>query len=178
MVMMSNLDPIAEARARVKLRYARARPVRAPMKPLGLTAQRVGRKAGTAKLPPLKYLQINWRQIVGEQLWRWCQPEKITSSKDGRILTLTVLPQAAPLIQHQSETIRQRVSVAAGGDITGIRIIQGQVRRTGPAEYQRRWRKLTTGETALITSKAERVDNPRLRAAIVALGEAVLSADE
>ena len=34
----------------------------------------------------------------------------------GRVLTLRVLPQAAPMVQHQSETIRQRVSVAAGGD--------------------------------------------------------------
>lgn len=178
MVTMSNLDPIAEARARVKLRYSRAKPLRAPMKPLGLTAERVGRKAGSAKLPPLKQLQIHWRQIVGEQLWRWCQPEKISASKDGRILTLTVLPQAAPLVQHQAEVIRQRVSVSAGGDITGIRIVQGQVRRSGPGEYQRRWRTLTADEKARIKAKADAIEDPRLRAAIVALGEAVLSAAE
>jgi len=178
MVKMSNLDPIAEARARVKLRYSRARPVRAPMKALGLAAERVGRKAGSARLPPLKYLQINWRQIAGEQIWRWSQPEKISASKDGRILTLTVLPQAAPMIQHQSEIIRQRVSVAAGGDIAGIRIVQGQVRRTGPGEYQRRWRALSSQEKAVIAEKAQPIENPRLRAAIVALGEAVLSATE
>lgn len=178
MVSFTNLDPIAEARAQVKLRYSRARPVRAPMKPLGLAAQRVGRKVGTAKLPPLKQLQLNWREIAGEQIWRFSQPEKISASKDGRILTLTVLPQAAPLIQHQSEVIRQRVSVAAGGDITGIRIVQGPVRRTGPAEYRRRWRDLSRAEKAEIAASAAPIDNPRLRAAIVALGEAVLSATE
>ena len=178
MVRFTSLDPIAEARAQVKLRYSRARPVRAPMKTLGLAAQRVGRKAGTAKLAPLKQLQVNWREIVGEKLWRWCHPEKITASKDGRILTLTVLPQAAPLIQHQSEIIRQRVSVAAGGNITGIRIVQGPVRRSGPGEYQRRWRNLTPAEKADIAARAESADNLRLRAAIVALGEAVLSATE
>lgn len=178
MVQFTSLDPIAEARAQVKLRYSRARPVRAPMKPLGLMAERVGRKAGTAKLPPLKQIQINWRQIVGEQIWRWCQPEKITASKEGRILTLMVVPQAAPMIQHQSEIIRQRVSVAAGGDITSIRILQGQVRRTGPSEFRRRSRALTQAEKAEVAAHAEPIGNPRLRAAIVALGEAVLSATE
>lgn len=178
MVRFTSLDPIAEARAQVKLRYSRARPVRAPMKPVGLMAERVGRKAGTAKLPPLKQMQLNWRAIVGEQLWRWCQPEKISAGKDGRILMLTVLPQAAPLIQHQSEVIRQRVSVALGGDITSIRIIQGVVRRTGPSEYRRNTRPLTSAERAVIAEKAATVENLRLRAAIVALGEAVLSATE
>ena len=55
MVQFTSLDPIAEARAQVKLRYSRARPVRAPMKPLGLMAERVGRKAGTAKLIVSKF---------------------------------------------------------------------------------------------------------------------------
>lgn len=176
MVRFTSLDPIAEARARVKLRYSRARPVRAPMKSIGLTAQRVGRKAGTAKLPPLKHMQLNWREIVGEQLWRWCHPEKISSSKDGRTLTLTVVPQAAPMVQHQSETIRQRVSIAAGGDITTIRLVQGPIKRTGPSEYRRQSRALSPAEQAGLAEKAESVENPRLRAAIVALGEAVLSA--
>lgn len=178
MVQFSSLDPIAEARALVKLRYARARPVRAPMKTLGLSAARVGRKAGSAKLTPLKQLQINWREIVGEQLWRWCHPEKISASRDGRVLTLKVVPQAAPMVQHQSELIRQRVSVAAGGDVTSIRIIQGPIRRTGPSEYRRQYRSLTSSEKAEVAARAESVENPRLRAAIVALGEAVLSATE
>ncbi|MFN7055289.1 DUF721 domain-containing protein [Hyphomonas sp.] len=172
------MDPIAEAQARVKLRYSRAKPVRMPARSLSLSAERVTRKAGSVRLAPLKYLQIHWRQIAGEQIWRWSQPEKITASKDGRVLTLTVLPQAAPLIQHQSETIRQRISVAAGGDITRIRIVQGTVRRTGPGEFQRRARSLTAAETAHIAEKAAPVADLRLRAAIVALGEAVLSATE
>jgi hypothetical protein len=175
MVKMSNTDPVAEAQARVKLRYARARPVRMPARSLSLSAERVTRKAGSARLAPLKYLQVYWRQIVGEQIWRWSQPEKITASKNGRVLTLTVLAQAAPLIQHQSEVIRQRISVAAGGDITRIVIVQGTVRRTGPGEYQHRRRSLSAAEAALIAAKAAPVSDPRLRAAIVALGEAVLS---
>lgn len=176
MVQFTSLDPIAEARAQVKLRYSRARPVRASMKPLGLMAERVGRKAGTAKLPPLKQIQINWRQIVGEQIWRWCQPEKITSTKDGRILTLTVHSHAKLILQHQTETMRQRISVAAGGDIIQIKLVVGTIERTGPSEFRRPSRPLTQAEKAEVAAHADPIDNPRLRAAIVALGEAVLSA--
>ena len=177
MVQRSSLDPIEEARALVKLRYTRARALRPPMKPIALTADRVGRKAGTAKLPPLKLLQARWRQIAGEQIYKFSHPEKLSSSKDGRILTLRVVPQAAPLIQHQSETIRQRVSVAAGGDITAIRIVQGPIQRGAETvAWRPKSRPLTPEEAKTAESSASRIENPRLRAAIVALGKAVLSA--
>src|SRR3990167_5530865 len=178
MVQRSTLDPLEEARALVRLRYTRARALRAPMKPLSVAADRVGRKTGAAKLPPLKLLQARWREIAGEQLYRFSHPEKLSSSKDGRILTLRVVPQAAPLVQHQSETIRQRVSVAAGGDITGIRIVQGTISRGAETvTYRPKARALTKDETETLESGASRIENTRLRAAFVALGKAVLSAD-
>lgn len=178
MVTRSTLDPLEEARALVKLRYTRARALRAPMKAVAISADRVGRKAGTGKLPPLKLLQARWKEIAGEQLYKFSHPEKISASKDGRILTLRVLPQAAPLVQHQSETIRQRVSVAAGGDITAIRIVQGPIQRGAETVvYKPRSRPLTADEATLIEAGAQEIENPRLRAAIVALGKAVLTAD-
>ncbi len=178
MVKRSTLDPLEEARALVKLRYSRARALRPPMKALALAADRVGRKSGAAKLPPLKLLQARWREIAGEQLYRFCHPEKLSSSKDGRILTLRVIPQAAPLVQHQSETIRQRVSVSAGGDIAGIRIVQGTISRGAETiTYRRKTRALTPPEAERLESGASRIENARLRAAFVALGKAVLSAD-
>ncbi|MBK8199806.1 MAG: DUF721 domain-containing protein [Acidobacteria bacterium] len=178
MVSRSTLDPLEEARALVKLRYSRARALKPPMKPLGMSADRVGRKAGTAKLPPLKLLQARWLEIAGEQLYRYSHPEKISATKDGRTLTLRVVPQAAPIIQHQSETLRQRVSIAAGGDITAIRIVQGPIQRGAETvTYRRKTRPLTPDEARTVETHAQAVENPRLRAAIVALGKAVLSAD-
>ncbi len=178
MVQRSTLDPLEEARALVRLRYARARALRAPMKPLSVAADRVGRKTGSSKLPPLKLLQARWREIAGDQLYRFSHPEKLSSSKDGRILTLRVVPQAAPLVQHQSETIRQRVSVAAGGDITGIRIVQGTISRGAETvTYRPKARPLTKDEAETLESGAGKIENTRLRAAFVALGKAVLSAD-
>ncbi len=179
MVTRSTLDPLEEARALVKLRYSRARALKPPLKTLGLAAERIGRKQGTSKLPPLKLLQARWRQIAGDQLYRYSHPEKLSSTKDGRILTLRVVPQAAPIVQHQSETIRQRVSVAAGGDITSIRIIQGPISRGAETvAYRPQPRRLTPAEAQDLESGARRIENPRLRAAIVALGKAVLSADQ
>lgn len=178
MVHRSSLDPLEEARALVKLRYSRARALREAMKPLALSADRVSRKTGSSRLPPLKLLQARWRQIAGEQIWRFSHPEKLSATKDGRVLTLRVIPQAAPLVQHQSETLRQRISVAAGGDITGIRIVQGPIQRGAETiAWRRPPRALTQDEKAVIDAKAGPIENPRLRAAIVALGKAVLSAD-
>ena len=61
---------------------------------------------------------------------------------------------------------------------TARRAHEGQVRRTGPSEFRRRYRTLTPAEKAEVAGHADPIDNPRLRAAIVALGEAVLSATE
>jgi hypothetical protein len=178
MVTRSTLDPLEEARALVKLRYTRARAVKPSMKAVGISADRIQRKSGAAMLPPLKLLQARWKEIAGEQIYKFSHPEKISATKDGRILTLRVVPQAAPLVQHQSETIRQRVSVAAGGDITAIRIVQGPISRGAETvTYRPRARPLTPEEAAIVENGASRIDNPRLRAAIVALGKAVLSAD-
>lgn len=178
MVTRSTLDPLEEARALVKLRYTRARALRPPMKQVAISADRVSRKSGAAKLPPLKLLQARWKEIAGDQLYKFSHPEKISASKDGRILTLRVVPQAAPLVQHQSETIRQRVSVAAGGDITAIRIVQGPISRGAETvSWRPKARPLTPDEAALVDSSAREIENPRLRAAIVALGKAVLTAE-
>jgi hypothetical protein len=178
MVTRSTLDPLEEARALVKLRYTRARALKPPMKAVGISADRIQRKSGAGKLPPLKLLQARWKEIAGGQIYRFSHPEKISATKDGRILTLRVVPQAAPLVQHQSETIRQRVSVAAGGDITAIRIVQGPISRGAETvTYRPRARPLTPAEAEIVETGARRIDNPRLRAAIVALGKAVLSAD-
>ncbi len=177
MVRFTSLDPIQEALAQVRLRHSRARALRQPMKPVGLAAERAGRRAGSVRLPPLRYLQLNWRAIVGEDIWRWTQPARLTGSKDGRILTLTVMAQAAPIIQHQSETIRQRISVAAGGDISAIRLVHGVPRPQLPAAPTRRLRALGAQEVAALEARAGIIADPGLRAAIVDLGKAVLSAE-
>lgn len=176
MVKRSSLDPLEEARARVKLRYAKAKPVHPGPGTLGKAAMRLTRKKLPNKAPTLSRLKVQWKEIVGEQLARLCRPEKLTPAKGGRRLTLTVIPAAAGLVQHQSEIIRQRVSVAAGGDITAIKILQGHFGAL-PKPPTAAPVPLTPEQRDALLASAKTIDDEKLRAAIVALGEAVLTAE-
>lgn len=178
MVTRSSLDPIEEARARIRLRYQRATRAHPGMRQIGLSAERIGRKSGARKLPPIQMLRQRWREIAGEQLYKYCRPERLSGGKDGRVLTLLVVPQAAPMVQHQSETLRQRVSVSAGGDITAIKIKQGALGNEPAKPMRRKSRPLTRAEREALQESAARIQDDKLRAAIVALGEAMLTADD
>jgi hypothetical protein len=177
MVTRSSIDPIEEARARVRLRYMRGRAVKQPMAQIGLAAERLTRKVGGKKMPAIQMLKARWREIAGEQLYKFCRPERLSGGKDGRVLTLRVLPQAAPMVQHQSETIRQRVSVAAGGDVTAIKLVQGALTSAEAPKARRVVRQLTPKERAELEASTVGIEDKRLREAIVALGAAMLTAD-
>ncbi len=176
MVNKSSLDPIAEARARVALRYKRARASRTPPPDIGRVAAKYARKTLPEPGSGLQRLKARWAEIVGESLAKYCEPEKLSASKSGRTLTLKVIPQAAPIIQHRSGEIRQRVSVAAGGDIARLKIVQGPLSGTKPPAPKPPRRDLTPDEIAWLEDGVKPIENPALRAAIVALGKAVLTA--
>ena len=176
MVKRSSLDPLEEARARVKLRYAKTKPVHPGPGTIGVAAMRLTRKKLPQKAATLSRIKVQWTDIVGEQLARLCRPEKLTPAKGGRRLTLMVIPAAAGLVQHQSEIIRQRVSVAAGGDITAIKILQGHFGAAAKMTKPTRLALTAEQRDALLTS-AQTIEDKKLRAAIVALGEAVLTAE-
>ncbi len=176
MVKRSSLDPLEEARARVKLRYAKAKPVHPGPGTLGKAAMRLTRKALPKKGATLSRIKVQWPEIVGEQLARLCRPEKLTPAKGGRRLTLMVIPAAAGLVQHQSEMIRQRVSVAAGGDITAIKILQGHFDKA-QSHFKAKVRPLTPEQKEALIASAQSIEDEKLRDAIVALGEAVLTAE-
>ena len=176
MVKRSSLDPLEEARARVKLRYTKAKPVHPGPNTVGTAAMRLARKKLPKKAATLSRLKVNWQDIVGEQLARLCRPEKLTPAKGGRRLTLMVVPAAAGLVQHQSEIIRQRVSVAAGGDITAIKILQGHV-GTAPKHVRSKPVPLTLEQKEALLASARSIEDEKLRASIVALGEAELTDD-
>lgn len=177
MVKRSSLDPLEEARARVKLRYAKAKPVHPGPGTIGKAAMRLTRKALPKSGATLSRLKVQWPDIVGEQLARLCRPEKLTPAKGGRRLTLTVIPAAAGLVQHQSEMIRQRVSVAAGGDITAIKILQGPFGAAPRRQKPARSVPLTPEQRDALVASAQTIDDKKLRDALLALGEAVLTAE-
>ncbi len=176
MVKRSTLDPIEEARARVRLRYAKAKPVHPGPPTIGKAALSLARKTLPQSGATIDKLKDQWEILVGPQLTRLCRPEKLSSTKGGRILTLKVIPAAAGLVQHQAEMIRQRVSVAAGGDITKLKLVQGPLTSGPTAKPNAPPVPLTLQQREALLASAEAIDDEKLRAAIVALGEAVLSA--
>lgn len=171
-------DPIAEARARVALRYQRGKPVTGPAPDIGHLARKLARKRLPKAGSGLARLKEAWRDIVGEGVSRYCQPVRLSGGKSGRTLTVRVVPQAAPLIQHKSAEIRQRVSVAAGGNIARLKLEQGPLGQDAPdAGARPRARTLSADELAWLDESVKPIDDPALRAAAIALGRAVLSAE-
>lgn len=175
MATRSTLDPLEEARARVRLRYAKAKPVHPGSGTVGSAAMRLTRKKMPKSGAAIGRLKLEWDKIVGEQLSRLCRPEKLSATRGGRLLTLKAIPAAAGLVQHQSEMIRQRVSVAVGGDITRIKLIQGPLTNQPAAPAKPKRVPLSREQYDALLASARDIDDDKLRAAIVALGEAVLT---
>ncbi|MEM8616106.1 MAG: DciA family protein [Pseudomonadota bacterium] len=175
MVKRSSLDPIEEARARVRLRYSRAKPVFGGPKTIGQAALKKARGLMPQRGASLSRLRLNWTGIVGEQLARLCHPDKLSPVRGGQQLTLRVIPAAAGLVQHQGEMIRQRVSVAAGGTIVKLKLVQGPLPGTPRQAPTQRGVALSTDVREALIEAAKGINDPKLRAAIVALGEAVLT---
>lgn len=167
------LDLIEEAMARARLKRMRARPSRPPPK-LGHDVRKLVRKHAKGGSTSISKLKDNWESLIGEELAKFCRPEKLTGSKAARTLVLKVHPAAATRIQHESETIRQRVSVAAGGMVSKLKIIQGTLEKRKLSPLARR-RTLTAAEKANLQETTKCIENPKLRAALRSLGEAVIT---
>lgn len=180
MVTRSSLDPLEEARARVALRYQRAKRADTLPSSFGQAAMRLARKKIPEKGPAIGRLKLMWAEIVGEQLAKICEPEKIgaASKGKGRVLTVKCIPAASTMVQHQSETIRQRVGATLGGDVREVRIIQGPLTRGGTPALKKRKRPLSPDEQAFLSDSVAGITDPALREAVLALGKAVLTTDE
>lgn len=169
----SSTDPIAEARALVALRYRRARPVHAVAPTLGRAAAKYARTNLPQPTSALGKLKSRWREIVGEEIAKYCEPEKIASAKGEKTLTVRVIPQAAPLIQHRSGEIRQRVSLAAGGTIARLKLVQAPLSGHGNVKPVARPRPLSPAELAALERDVAAIGDRQLRAALVSLGHAL-----
>ena len=180
MVTRSSLDPLEEARARVALRYQRAKRADPLPNTFGKLAMQLARKKIPEKGPALGRLKLLWPEIVGEQMARVCEPEKIGASSKGkgRVLSVKCIPAASTMVQHQSELIRQRVAASLGGDIRDVRIIQGPLARGGSPPPRKRKRALSREEQDFLAESIAAIEDPALRKAVLALGEAVLTTDE
>ena len=168
----------AEAFARVRLRHSRAKPMHPGMgkADIGRAARRLVRKKVKGKGTAVSRLRDQWPEIVGPQLAKLCRPIKISGAKEGRVLRLSVVRAAASLVEHSMELIRQRASVAAGGDIYKVVIADHLMGvKVGQGQLELPPKPLTPEELAELEQSVAGIDDPALKQAIVSLGRAVLS---
>ncbi len=166
-----------EAFARVRLRHSRAKPAHPGMAQasIGRAAGRLVRKKVKGKGSAVSRLRDQWEEIVGPQLAKLCRPVKITGAREGRVLKLSVVRAAAALIEHSQEQIRQRASVAAGGDIYKVVIGDHLLGvKQGQGELSLPPKPLTVEELSELERSVAGIDDPALKQAIVSLGKAVL----
>lgn len=169
---------LREAMARARLKERRGKRMRPPPLAIGLAARKAVRNAlKDYKGSPLSLIQERWPEIIGEKLASVCRPEKLSGKAGARTLTLKVLPAAALIVQHQTEIIRQRVSGAAGGDITKLKLVQGRLDlSTKPAPTKAAH--LSASELVELEAELNEIEALPLRKALLGLGSAILAAEK
>ena len=166
-----------EAFARVRLRHSRAKPAHPGMAQasIGRAANRLVRKKVKGKGTAVSRLRDAWPEIAGPQLAKLCRPIKITGAREGRVLRLSVVRAAAALVEHSLEQIRQRASVAAGGDIYKVVIADHALGlKSGQGELHLPPEPLSPEDLAQLEASVAGIDDLALKQAIVSLGKAVL----
>ena len=127
---------IAKARARrVKAAKPRAKPYErprgGPARPVAELVPQIGRTAFRKFGFVQSSVVTRWAEIVGEHHARVCAPESIrfpVGEKRGGTLHLVALPAHAPMIQHVTEEIIERVNRFFGyAAVAKVRLRQGAV---------------------------------------------------
>ena len=121
-------------------------------------------------------LKTRWNEVVGEQLSRLCEPVRIIKGKGKPgTLEIRVAGAYAPLIQHQSQVVIDRVNLYLGtGTVDRLRLIQGPLSVQPKAAQPARPKPLNAAEELRLRESLGDVSNDRLRETLLKLGRAVL----
>ena len=130
-------------------------------------------------------LKARWTEIVGANLARRTEPNKLIKPREGGAsLELRVTGASAALIQHQADDILARVNLFLGaGAVARLRIVQGPLRgapgREGAVPARRRPKPPLDAaeELSLEESLGDFPEGP-LKAALKRLGREVLRAEQ
>ena len=121
-------------------------------------------------------LKSRWNEVVGEQLSKLCEPVRIIKGK-GRpgTLEIRVAGAYAPLIQHQSQVVIDRINLYLGtGTIDRLRLIQGPLSVQPKATQPARPKPLNAAEELRLRESVSDVADEKLRNALLKLGRGVL----
>ncbi len=144
-----------------------------------LLQKRIG-EAGKARGFAVSRLLTHWAEIVGEDIARVTCPVKIGYGRNGLGAKLTIMATGAqaPLLQMQTETIRDRVNSCYGYTaISAVRITQtGSGGFFEPkAEFNRNRHSSLPEPGPKAQQLASDVTDDRLRKALEQLGQNVIS---
>ncbi len=121
-------------------------------------------------------LKTRWVEVVGDKLSKVCEPVRIIKGK-GRpgTLEIRVAGAYAPLIQHQSQVVIDRINLYLGsGTIDKLRLIQGPLSVKPQALQPARPKPLNAAEELRLRESLGDVDNEKLRETLLKLGRSVL----
>jgi len=121
-------------------------------------------------------LRARWTEVVGEQLARVCEPVRIIRGKGKPgTLEIRVAGAYAPLIQHQSQVVIDRINLFLGsGSIDRLRLIQGPLSVQPKAAQPARPKPLNAAEELRLRETVADVDDEKLRETLLKLGRSVL----
>jgi hypothetical protein len=125
-------------------------------------------------------LKNRWPEIVGESLAKVCEPVRIIKGRQtaanprGGVLEIRVAGAYAPLIQHQSATLVDRVNLYLGGKpIERLRLIQGLLTRPQKTPPPPRPQPLSAADEVQLLGLLDDVADAKLKASLLRLGRAV-----
>jgi hypothetical protein len=111
---------------------------------------------------------LRWREFAGPVLGRLTAP--VGLSPQGQ-LTISADPSVALFLQHQTQSIVQRVNLALGGNpVAKVKVVTGKFTRTVAAKTRP---PLTKSQRNWAEHAAQGAQDPELRAALMRLAEAV-----
>jgi hypothetical protein len=146
------------------------------------TAERLGNEVRRLLRPSAKQfgfavtdLLLGWSEIVGTDLSRRALPEKLMRSSEGAVLTIRARGPAALEIQHDAPRLLERLNAFLGEKaIARIKVHQGELSLSeAPREALRR--RLDPDQRRELEDRSEIIDHEDLRAALIRLGQAVLT---
>jgi hypothetical protein len=132
-------------------------------------------------------LKARWRDIVGPDLARRAEPNRLVKPRGGggASLELRVEGPSAAIIQHQAPDILARVNLFLGaGTVERLRIVQGPLRgaaRRGSVPAPAGVRRMAEGPLDAaaeqdLSARLARIPDGRLKQALARLGRAVARA--
>lgn len=147
----------------------------------GLMAREV-RAAGESRGFAVAKLLTHWEEVAGKDLAAVTRPVKVGYGREGMGASLTLLVRgaAAPMVEMQKETLRERVNAVYGYNAI-VRILLTQTAATGFSEGQAQFLEAPKAPqppdpklVAEAQQKAKDIADDGLRAAIERLGQNIL----